>query len=226
MKRSTRLASMTALAMGAATVIGGALPVLAQDAPSPRVGALFDRLDTDKNGTVSVEEFTARATARFAALDADGDGAISAEEATRMGPPAGAMRNGPQGRFAGRGHGARGDCDMYGHMGMRGGRAQGMGPGMWGGGYGMFGGMLGAGPMGSGGFGDPRLSDEDRAARAAQLVEMLDADGDGKLSPEEMATRPGPQMMFNRVDADGDGSISQDEFDAAVQKFGAGMRGN
>ena len=103
-------------------------------------------------------------------------------------------------------------------------RGQGMqGQGMPGGGYGMFGGMQGTGPMGYGGFGDPTLSDEERAERAARLVEMLDADGDGALSAEELASRPGPQMIFDRIDADGDGTISQEEFDDAVEQFGGRM---
>lgn len=111
---------------------------------------------------------------------------------------------------------------MPGACGGRGAGTQ--GPGPMGGGYGMFGGLEGTGPMGYGGFGDPTLSPEDRAERAQRLVDMMDADGDGLLSPEELAQRPGPAMMFNRIDADGDGVLTQEEFETALEKFRSFMR--
>ncbi|MCO8146257.1 EF-hand domain-containing protein [Rhodovulum tesquicola] len=213
------------LALGAAAMLVFAVPAAAQQggagqqagaaqgaaAAGTRGAALFQRLDADGDGAISLDEFTARARARFAELDVDGDGLISAEEAQNLGPaPRRAEMSGPRGR---------GDRDWRGN-GRKGGYHYGAGPGMQGGGYGMFGGMDGSGPMGYGGFGDPRLTDEERADRARSLVEMLDADGDGMLSAEELAARPGPQMIFDRIDTDGDGVISKEEFDAAAERFG------
>ncbi|TCP60837.1 EF hand domain-containing protein [Rhodovulum bhavnagarense] len=195
MTRILKDVALSALAAGTVAVLLGALPGMAE--ARGMGGGAFAMIDTDKDGNLSLDEFTARAKARFEALDNDGDGLLSADEAARLGKPSG-RRDGARGGY-----------------GMGSGRIQGH-PGM---GYGMFGGMQGTGPM-QGGFGDPALTDEERAARAADMVEMLDADGDGKLSANEMATRPGPEMIFNRVDADGDGTISRDEFDAAAKKFG------
>lgn len=52
-------------------------------------------------------------------------------------------------------------------------------------------------------------------ARAAEMVETMDSDGDELLSAAEMATRPGPEMVFDRIDANADGAVTQDEVDAA-----------
>jgi len=45
-----------------------------------RHGAMIERLDTDKNGKVSLDEVKANASAAFKAFDADGNGAVSKEE--------------------------------------------------------------------------------------------------------------------------------------------------
>lgn len=45
-----------------------------------RGGGMLQRLDTDGDGLLSLQEFQAPNDARFASLDADGDGSISAEE--------------------------------------------------------------------------------------------------------------------------------------------------
>ena len=37
----------------------------------------------------------------------------------------------------------------------------------------------------------------------------------GMLSAAEMAARPGPEMMFDRIDANKDGAVTQEEVDAA-----------
>jgi len=51
------------------------------------------------------------------------------------------------------------------------------------------------------------------------MIERHDADGDGKLSMEEMrADRQ--HGMFERFDADGDGVISREEFDAMQTRRG------
>ncbi|MGC9420669.1 MAG: hypothetical protein ACP5EN_17020, partial [Rhodovulum sp.] len=103
MARTTGRVSMMALAIGTVAILGTALPAAAQgagqgqgmgagqgaQAGQARGAALFDRMDADDSGTISLEEFTARARARFADLDDDGDGAISAEEAQDLGPAGG-----------------------------------------------------------------------------------------------------------------------------------------
>lgn len=220
----------------------GAAP---EAALGPRGAGLFDRMDANGDGQIGLEEFTARSRARFEAMDTDGDGAVSAEEARQMGPAArdgrgGAAAGDRPGRLDGNMSGRR-DMQNDGMQrnampqgpgtgpGYRMGSGRAMGQERQGGGFGPFGGLQGDGPMGYGGFGDPSLTDEQRAERAQQLVEMLDADGDGKLDVDEMAARPGPQMIFDRIDFDGDGVISQDEFDAALETAGGGfggMRGN
>ena len=43
-------------------------------------GRMFARLDTDGDGTISRQEFQAMANRRFAKFDLDGDGEISLEE--------------------------------------------------------------------------------------------------------------------------------------------------
>lgn len=52
-------------------------------------------------------------------------------------------------------------------------------------------------------------------ARSAEMVTKLDSDGDGMLTAAEMAVRPGPEMLFERIDANGDGAVTQEEVDAA-----------
>lgn len=195
--------ALTALAAGAAAVFVTAMPETVQAQGNTRMAPNFAAMDVDQDGVLSLEEFTARAKARFESLDVDGDGVLSAQEVAALGPQA-RQRDG-----------ARGDRGRDGRGSMGGDRQ--MGPG-----YGAFGGLLGTGPVGSGGFGDPTLTPEERAERVDQMIQMLDVDGDGKLSAAEMAGRPGPEMIFNRVDADGDGAISKEEFDAAVQTFGGG----
>lgn len=50
---------------------------------------------------------------------------------------------------------------------------------------------------------------------AAKMVEMLDSDGDAKVSAVEMLAGPGPEMMLERMDTDGDGALSEAEMQAA-----------
>ena len=57
------------------------------------------------------------------------------------------------------------------------------------------------------------------ADMATRTVAMLDADQDGKVSAAELAARPGPEMIFDRIDADADGAVSQAEADAARQEM-------
>jgi Ca2+-binding EF-hand superfamily protein len=64
-----------------------------------------------------------------------------------------------------------------------------------------------------------RSMTERAAARSARMILMLDVDGDGLLSVEEMAAGPGPMRMFDRLDSDGDGAITKAEADAAAERM-------
>lgn len=58
------------------------------------------------------------------------------------------------------------------------------------------------------------------AERQARLMDRLDTDKDGRLSPEEVAAQ-GPsqrlQRMLERLDSDGDGAISRAEAEAGAE---------
>lgn len=75
---------LVAAAFGA-TIL--AAPAFAQDAP--RGGAMLDRLDVNKDGVVTKDEFNADVAARFAKLDTNKDGKVS--EAERQAAPGGGM---------------------------------------------------------------------------------------------------------------------------------------
>jgi len=59
-------------------------------------GAMFDRLDTNKDGFVTQDEIKAMADARFKRADKNGDGVLDADEQAAMRPGAGGMRPGAQ----------------------------------------------------------------------------------------------------------------------------------
>ncbi len=44
-------------------------------------GKMFEKMDTDADGVISHEEFSAEAERRFKKMDADGDGKVTREEA-------------------------------------------------------------------------------------------------------------------------------------------------
>lgn len=87
----------------------------------------------------------------------------------------------------------------------------------------------GHGPQGD----RPEISDELKASQmserigmaAKHMIERLDANGDGKISADEMPAGKGAGM-FERVDADGDGQISAEEWEAAKENRGQGRRNN
>ncbi len=71
------------LALSAAAFVLQAVPALAADGhPKGDRGAkFFEKLDTDKNGSISEAEFLAKSKERFAEMDANKDGNVTPEEA-------------------------------------------------------------------------------------------------------------------------------------------------
>lgn len=78
---TSRKLTTTLLAVAAAAL---SFSALAHDAGTPHFrdgrGGMLQRLDTDGDGLVSLQEFQAAGEARFAQLDADGDGYVSKAE--------------------------------------------------------------------------------------------------------------------------------------------------
>ncbi len=74
---------MKAIILGSVAGLGlslAALGAMAQPGEGRPGGGGFDRLDTDGDGKITVEEFSARHQALIEAADTDGDGAVSKEE--------------------------------------------------------------------------------------------------------------------------------------------------
>lgn len=59
--------------------------------------------------------------------------------------------------------------------------------------------------------------------RSARMIEMMDADGDGKISAAEMQEGPRRgdrfERMMSRLDRDEDGAVSRDEMDEARERW-------
>lgn len=108
MTRTNMMRTLSVLALGAAVLAGPALARGDNGHGGPRAMPSFEQLDTNGDGSLTMDEFEAPAKERFAAADTNGDGALSAEELD-------AAR--PQGRHM------RGDGPRFGRMmpGMRGG---------------------------------------------------------------------------------------------------------
>ncbi len=123
------------------------LPAMAEDGPrGPQM--IFENLDLNGDGAVTLEEMEGAREARFAQADANGDGVLDRDELIAGG--------------------------------------------------------------------------SERMARGIdRMLERADTDGDGAVSPEEMAEmrpgRRGPEAIFERFDADGDGSLTQSEFEEAAE---------
>lgn len=60
------------------------------------------------------------------------------------------------------------------------------------------------------------------SSRVEQMIERMDADGNGTLSAEEMTDRDSGRRgdrIFGRMDADDDGVVSEAEFEAAAERM-------
>jgi DNA-binding transcriptional regulator YiaG len=64
-----------------------------------------------------------------------------------------------------------------------------------------------------------KMEAERKLARAEKMVERIDRNADGLLTPEELAEGPRPPSMIERMDTDGDGAVSKAEAEAARQKM-------
>ncbi|MGB0722415.1 MAG: hypothetical protein ACPGU7_08455 [Gammaproteobacteria bacterium] len=82
MTRSLTALSLTTLSLAALAAAMFAAPALAQQGGMPNAQAMFiDKMDTDKDGKVSLDEFRAPGDKMFAAMDSNGDGMIDTAEA-------------------------------------------------------------------------------------------------------------------------------------------------
>lgn len=225
MKRKTLMTTISALTLGA-VVVATAIPVLAHgpeggmmERPQGGQQRSFGLLDTDSDGKITKEEFTAHVLERFTSTDTDGDGALTAEEmmAVRPGGFEG-PRGGHMGDHHGEGYGERhgdGYGERYGH-GEGYGERYGHEKGEYGREMGEHGGRFGY-DMGDRMRG--AATPEMRAERAARMIEALDQNDDGLLSAEELTTPPSGERFFARMDANGDGMVTLEEFQAAKDGF-------
>lgn len=70
------------LVLSAAALMFQAVPAFADPGHKGDHGAkMFEKLDTNKDGVISEEEFLNKSKERFAAMDADGNGSVTQEEA-------------------------------------------------------------------------------------------------------------------------------------------------
>lgn len=140
----------------------------------------FMQLDTDGDGAVSREEMQARHDQRMAALDADKDGTVSRDE----------FMNADPGAFMGRGMGQTYDAmpeDMKAMMQER--RAF------------MF--------RGLDADDSNTLSKEELVAHMEPRFEMMDANDDGRITPDEMGPRGRMGGMGGMMQGPGQGQPAQ-----------------
>lgn len=200
MKRTFLFGTISALTLGAVVLTSVAPAAMARGFGGDHGGArgpamFFQKFDADQNGALTLDEVQAGIAEHFATIDADGDGSVTTEELQAMRPQ---MKMGKGHDGGKRGFGRMGgDHDGRSHgdrdMAMRGGE-QGFGHGKR---------MM------------PQMSDEDRADRAAKMIEQRDTNGDGMLSVDELAAAPKQMTIFDRFDTNGDGTITAEEFEAA-----------
>ncbi len=58
------------------------------------------------------------------------------------------------------------------------------------------------------------------AQRAEKMMERMDADGDGRLTEQDLAQSPRAGRMFDRLDQNDDGIVTKAEFDDAQKHAG------
>jgi len=85
MQQENKMKTSTKLALAFLTLAGfaGSAAYAADDRPGrdgPRASMRFDRLDADKSGDVTFEEFSAMLKSRIGDADANGDGKMTVEE--------------------------------------------------------------------------------------------------------------------------------------------------
>lgn len=144
--------------------------------PAQMLDAIYNRFDTDKNGSISLTEAPERMQQRFEAIDANGDMSISREELTAMfgnrrGQQAGAGEGKQQGAGAKRNRGERDDRKEG--QGKKGARKQ-MDVSQ----------LIERADTNK----DGAISIEEAPDRMKQRFEQLDADSSGTITAEEMKT--------------------------------------
>jgi polyisoprenoid-binding protein YceI len=110
-----------------------------------------------------------------------------------------------------------------GGFGGRGGRRGGGFAGGGGGGFGGGGGGFGGGGGGFGGGGGGRGGGGGGGFDPGAFFDQRDADGDGKLTGDEISERM--RENLDETDTDKDGAVSKEEFLARMRQFGGGGRG-
>jgi Ca2+-binding EF-hand superfamily protein len=213
---------------------GAAVPAFAAKGEGKhhhRHGAMIERLDTDKNGKVSLDEVKANASAAFKAFDADGNGAVSREEIrarhaafkeARKAVRDAAEADKDKAREALRAGGPywlpgagkmfdRTDTDKSGTLS----QAEVLASAEK-----MFerrdsnkDGAIDAADAGKGKWHHGKHGEK----RAERMLQRLDTDKVGKISKDEMLARA--TQTFQRLDADGNGEVTKAEVDAKREAF-------
>lgn len=190
---------------------GGQGPRQGEHRPVP---PLVAALDTDSDGTISAAEID-KAPESLKKLDKNGDGKLTMDELRPQRPegdgPRGPGDKGPAGNNQ-RGPGADGQGNKGGsrdgggeRKGPRDGQGR-KGPGPDGGPAG----KPGDAPEGAG-KGGPQGGDRPGGGKrpAPPLISVLDADGDGVISADEIA---GAAVSLRKLDKNGDGQLTPDEY--------------
>lgn len=174
-----------------------------RDAPYP-VAAWFARADTDREGSLTVAEFTADALAFHDRLDTDRDGRVdgfeNADYERDVAPEiSGVMKRPPPRPEGGAGEAlrtpSRGDR-MWGRMPLLSPKPSGPRPPPRRQGAGQYGLLNEPHPVrGSDGDLDGKITKAEAAAAARRRFGLLDGDGDGKLTLSDLPRTPAQQLF-------------------------------